>query len=213
MGLTQVFATLRRKRHSKAAEQDHELVARLRAGDEQAFVQLAARHHGAMLQLASAFVPSTAIAEEVVQDTWLAVLRGIDGFAERSSFRTWMLRILVNRARSTGVREQRSVAIGDATPAVDGSRFDASGAWMAPPQHWIEESEDRIFAQGLADRLHRTLERLPPRQREVLLLRDVEGLSSQEVCEVLDISEGNQRVLLHRGRSQLRQALEESATA
>ena len=211
--MTQVIATLRRTHRSKAAKQDHELVARLRAGDEQAFVQLAARHHAAMLQLASSFVPNTAIAEEVVQDTWLAVLRGIDGFAGRSSFKTWMLSILVNRARSTGVREHRSVAIGDATPVVDRSRFDASGAWMSPPQHWVEDSEDRILAQGLADRLHKTLDRLPPRQREVLILRDVDGLSSQEVCEVLDISEGNQRVLLHRGRSQLRQALEEPATA
>ncbi len=166
-----------------------------------------------MMQLASSFVPSTAIAEEVVQDTWLAVLRGLDGFAERSSFKTWMLRILVNRAKSTGMREQRSIAIGDATPAVDRSRFDASGAWMSPPQHWVEESEDRVFAEGFADQLHMKLEQLPTRQREVLLLRDVEGLSSQEVCEVLDISEGNQRVLLHRGRSQLRGALEELATS
>ncbi|MGA8744611.1 MAG: sigma-70 family RNA polymerase sigma factor [Solirubrobacterales bacterium] len=207
-----MIPSLRRKRGNRTADQDHELIKRLRAGEEEAFVQLAVRHHAAMLQLASSFVPNTAIAEEVVQDTWLAVLRGIDGFGERSSFKTWMLRILVNRARSTGVREHRSVAIGDATPAVDRSRFDASGAWMAPPQHWIEESEDRVFAQGLSDRLRRTLERLPARQREVLLLRDVEGLSSQEVCEVLAISEVNQRVLLHRGRSQLRQALEELAT-
>ena len=205
---------MRRKHRSKAATQDHELVARLRAGEEQAFVELAARHHAAMLQLASSFVSSPAIAEEVVQDTWLAVLRGIDGFAGRSTRSgPGCLRILVNRARSTGVREHRSVAIGDATPAVDRSRFDASGAWMSPPQHWIEDSEDRVLAEGLADRLHATLERLPARQREVLLLRDVDGLSSPEVCEVLDISEGNQRVLLHRGRSQLRQALEEFATA
>jgi RNA polymerase sigma-70 factor, ECF subfamily len=210
-GLTQVPAALRRTRRKRTADRDHELVGRLRAGEEQAFVQLAARHHAAMLQLASAFVPSVAVAEEVVQDTWLAVLRGIDGFGGRSSFKTWMLRILVNRARSTGVREHRSIAIGDATPAVDRSRFDASGAWMSPPQHWVEDSEDRIFAQGLSDRLQESLERLPPRQREVLLLRDVEGLSSQEVCEVLAISETNQRVLLHRGRSQLRQALEELA--
>jgi len=212
--LTPVNAVMRRLRRGGAeTDEDHELVAHLRAGEERAFVELAARHHAAMLQLASSFVSSPAIAEEVVQDTWLAVLRGIDGFAGRSSFKTWMLRILVNRARSTGVREHRSVAVGDATPAVDRSRFDASGAWMAPPQHWIEDSEDRIFAQGLSDRLHRTLERLPARQREVLLLRDVEGLSSREVCEVLAISEGNQRVLLHRGRSQLRQALEEFVSA
>ncbi len=201
------------RRGSQGADQDRELVTRLRAGEERAFVELATRHHAAMLQLASSFVSSPAIAEEVVQDTWLAVLRGIDGFAERSTFKAWLLQILVNRAKSTGVREHRSVAIGDATPAVDRSRFDASGAWMSPPQHWIEDSEDRVLAEGLANRLHATLRRLPARQREVLLLRDVDGLSSPEVCEVLDISAGNQRVLLHRGRSQLRQALEEFVTA
>ncbi len=201
------------RRGGSTADADRELVTRLQAGEERAFVELAARHHAAMLQLASSFVSSPAIAEEVVQDTWLAVLRGIDGFAERSTFKAWLLQILVNRAKSTGVREHRSVAIGDATPAVDRSRFDASGAWMSPPQHWVEDSEDRVLAEGLAVRLHATLRRLPARQREVLLLRDVEGLSSPEVCEVLDISEGNQRVLLHRGRSQLRQALEEFVTA
>ena len=203
---------MRRPRGKQAPDRDQDLVRRLRAGEEEAFVQLAARHHAAMLQLAASFVSSTAIAEEVVQDTWLAVLRGLDGFAGRSSFKTWLLRILVNRARSTGVREHRSIAIGDATPAVDSSRFDASGAWMSPPEHWIEDSEDRLLAEGLAGRLHETLGNLPMRQRVVLTLRDIDGLSSKEVCEVLDISEGNQRVLLHRGRSQLRQALEELAT-
>jgi RNA polymerase sigma-70 factor (ECF subfamily) len=192
----------------RAADEDAELVARLRAGDEQAFVLLSMRHHAAMLRLARVCVSSTAVAEEVVQDTWLAVLRGLDGFAGRSSFRTWLMTILVNRARSTGVREHRSVAVGDAGPAVDSSRFDASGAWMSPPQHWIEDSEDRVFAQGLAPSIQTALQELPPRQREVVLLRDVDGLSGQEVCEVLDVSEANQRVLLHRGRSRLRQALE-----
>ena len=184
------------------------MIVRLRAGDEQAFVALSARHHAAMLRLARTRVSSAAVAEEVVQDTWLSVLRGLDGFAGRSSFRTWLMTILVNRARSTGVREHRSVAVGDAGPAVDSSRFDASGAWMSPPQHWIEDSEDRMFAQGLAQRIQTALDELPPRQREVVLLRDVDGLSGQEVCEVLEISDANQRVLLHRGRSQLRQALE-----
>ncbi len=189
-------------------DEDAELVARLRAGEEQAFVALAARHHAAMLRLARSYVASQAIAEEVVQDTWLGVLRGLDGFAGRSSFQTWLLSILVNRARSTGVREQRSVAVGDAGPAVDRSRFDASGAWMSPPQHWIEDSEDRMLAQGLAERIQSALHELPERQREVVMLRDVDGLSGQEVCEVLQISEANQRVLLHRGRSRLRAALE-----
>jgi RNA polymerase sigma-70 factor (ECF subfamily) len=191
-----------------AAAQDAELVARLRAGDQRAFVQLAARHHGAMLRLARTYVSSAAVAEEVVQDTWLGVLRGIDRFEGRSSFQTWLLSILVNRARSTGVRERRSVAVGDAGPAVDGSRFDASGAWMTPPQHWVEDSDDRLLAQGLAQRIQAVLRELPPRQREVVMLRDIDGLSGAEVCEVLEISEANQRVLLHRGRSHLREALE-----
>jgi RNA polymerase sigma-70 factor, ECF subfamily len=194
---------------SQAAE-DEELVARLRAGDERAFVQLAARHQAAMLRLASSFVSSTAIAEEVVQDAWLGVLRGIDGFAGRCSFKTWLLAILVNRARSTGVRERRSIAIGDAGSAVDRSRFDTAGGWMSPPRHWVEESDDRMLAAGMGQALDLALKRLPSRQRAVVLLRDVDGLSSEQVCDVLEISEGNQRVLLHRGRSQLRQALEES---
>jgi RNA polymerase sigma-70 factor, ECF subfamily len=191
-------------------EEDDELVKRLRAGEEDAFVALVARHHASMLRLARSFVSSAAVAEEVVQDTWVGVLRGIDGFAGRSSFKTWLLRILVNRARSTGMRERRSIAVGDATPAVDASRFDAGGAWSSPPQHWVQDIEDRVLAQSLAQRIQDTLEELPPRQREVVTMRDVDGLSGREVCEVLDISEANQRVLLHRGRSHLRQALEDA---
>ncbi len=191
------------------ADEDLDLVARLRAGDELAFVLLVARHHAAMLRIACSFVSSTAVAEEVVQDTWMGVLRGLEGFAGRASFKTWLWRILVNRARTTGMHEHRSVAVGDAGPAVDRARFDASGAWMSPPQHWIEDSDDRMLAEALTDRIQTALDELSPRQREVVVLRDVDGLSSQEVCEVLEISEANQRVLLHRGRSHLRQALED----
>jgi RNA polymerase sigma-70 factor (ECF subfamily) len=191
-----------------APDDDAELLVRLRAGDEEAFLALVARHQAMLLRLASTFVSSTAVAEEVVQDTWLGVVRGIEGFAGRSSFRTWLLRILVNRARSTGVREDRSVAVGDAGPVVDRARFDASGAWMSPPQHWVEDSDDRLLAESLAEPIRAVLAELPLRQREVVLLRDVDGLSSHEVCVVLGISEGNQRVLLHRGRSRLRAALE-----
>jgi RNA polymerase sigma-70 factor, ECF subfamily len=191
---------------------DDDLVERMRAGEEQAFVLLVARHRATMMHVACALVSSTAVAEEVVQDTWLAVLRGIDGFAGRSSFKTWLLRILVNRARSTGVREHRSVAVadvGDGGPVVDRARFDATGAWMSPPQHWTEDSDDRLLAEGLRDEIQVALDALPPRQREVVMLRDVDGLSGHEVCDVLEISEANQRVLLHRGRSHLRQALED----
>ena len=189
-------------------ETDAELLGRLRAGDERAFVTLVRRHHAVMLRLAAGYVPSMAVAEEVVQDTWLGVLRGIAAFEGRSSVRTWLFRILVNRARTTGARERRSVAIGDSVPAVDRSRFDATGHWAAPPERWVEEAEDRVDAAKLADRLRSAIGDLPGRQREVVLLRDVEGLSSEEVCGVLEISESNQRVLLHRARSRLRQVLE-----
>jgi RNA polymerase sigma-70 factor (ECF subfamily) len=213
VGLIALIAVLgvprRRSGPQPVEDEDGELLARMRAGEEQAFVTLVARHHTAMLRLAGSYVRSPAIAEEVVQDTWIGVLRGLDGFAGRSSFRTWLFRILVNRATSTGVREQRSVAVGDIGPVVDRSRFDASGAWMSPPQHWIEDSEERMLAQGLTGQIQQALDALPARQREVVVLRDVDGLSGQEVCDTLEISEANQRVLLHRGRSHLRQALED----
>jgi RNA polymerase sigma-70 factor, ECF subfamily len=189
-------------------ETDAELLGRLRAGDEHAFVTLVRRHHAVMLRLAAGYVPNMAVAEEVVQDTWLGVLRGLAAFEGRSSVRTWLFRILVNRARTAGARERRSVAIGDSVPAVDQSRFDATGHWAAPPERWVEEAENRVYAAKLADRLRSAIGDLPVRQREVVLLRDVEGLSSEEVCGVLEISEGNQRVLLHRARSRLRQVLE-----
>jgi RNA polymerase sigma-70 factor, ECF subfamily len=136
------------------------------------------------------------------------VLRGLARFEERSSLRTWLFTILVNRARTTGVRENRSVPVADAVPAVDAARFGPTGAWAEPPEHWIEEAENRIDAAKLAELLRSGLDVLPARQREVVLLRDVEGLSGAEVCEALAISEANQRVLLHRGRSRLRQLLE-----
>jgi RNA polymerase sigma-70 factor (ECF subfamily) len=189
-------------------ESDAELLRQLRAGDEQAFVALVERYNGSMLRLALSFVPSRAVAEEVVQDTWLAVLRGLAGFAGRSSLRTWMFTILVNRARTTGSREQRTIPVADAGPVVDASRFGPDGAWSAPPEHWIEEAEDRIEAGKLANLLRSAMDGLPPRQREVVLLHDIEGMSGAEVAAVLAISDANQRVLLHRGRGKLRQVLE-----
>jgi RNA polymerase sigma-70 factor, ECF subfamily len=189
-------------------DSDADLVRRLRSGDEYAFTGLVERYHQPMLQLAASFVPNRAVAEEVVQDTWLAVLRGLDGFEGRSSLKTWLFRILVNRARTTGTKEQRSVPVADPEPAVDPARFDASGGWSAPPEHWIEAAEGRIEAGKLAHRVRAWIDDLPTRQREVVLLRDVEGMSSEDVCAVLSLTEGNQRVLLHRGRSRLRQLFE-----
>jgi RNA polymerase sigma-70 factor, ECF subfamily len=162
-----------------------------------------------MLRLATSFVPSRAVAEEVVQDTWLAVLRGLEGFHGRSSLKTWLFRILVNQARTTGTREHRSVPVADPEPAVDPSRFDASGGWADPPEHWIEAAEGRMEAGKLADRMRAWMGELPSRQREVVILRDVEEMSSEEVCAVLAITDANQRVLLHRGRSRLRQLFED----
>jgi RNA polymerase sigma-70 factor, ECF subfamily len=183
-------------------EADEELLARLRAGDERAFVRLVERYNDPMLRLASSFVPNRAIAEEVVQDTWLALLRGIGGFEGRSSLRTWLFRVLVNRARTTGTREHRTVPVADPEPAVDPSRFDAAGGWADPPEPWIDPDP------ALVGRVRTWIDELPARQREVLILRDVEGMTSAEACAVLGLTEANQRVLLHRGRSRLRQLAE-----
>ena len=183
---------------------DAALVTALRAGDETAFSALVHRYHPQLLRLARTMVPSTAVAEEVVQETWLGLVRGIDSFESRSSLRTWLFRILVNRARSAGAREYRSMPL---DPGTLGERFTSSGAWAAPPVPWVEETEERVDATHLAGRVRHHLRRLPDGQRQVVLLRDVEGLPSDEVCAVLGISEGNQRVLLHRGRAQVRRLL------
>lgn len=187
---------------------DSPLVDRLQAGDEHAFVELAEKYQGAMLSLARGHVPSSAVAEEVVQDAWIGVLRGIGRFEWRSSFRTWLFRIVVNRAISAGIRERRSVPVDDMEPVVDASRFDAGGAWRVPPEPWTDQAEDKVTAAKISARILTAIDDLPPRQAEVVTLRDVQGLSSEEVCVALDISQANQRVLLHRGRSRLRQVVE-----
>jgi RNA polymerase sigma-70 factor, ECF subfamily len=199
----------RRSGAARAGEDpDAELLERLRAGEQDAFMAIVERHQAALMRLARSFVPTAAVAEEVTQETWLAVLRGLDGFAGRSTFKTWLFQILVNRARSTGVRERRSVPFGERGPSVDPARFDASGAWATPPIHWVERVEERLDAQALSQTLDGALARLPAAQREVVVLRDVEQLTGPEVCDVLAISDANQRVLLHRGRTRLREAIE-----
>jgi RNA polymerase sigma-70 factor (ECF subfamily) len=179
--------------------EDAELLARLRSGDERSFIMLVQRYQEPMLRLAASFVPSRAVAEEVVQDTWLAMLRGIGSFQGRSSVKTWLFQIMVNRARTAGTQEQRS------TPVVDPARFDESGGWSDPPAEWISAADDL----RLAARIREWIDLLPERQRQVVLLRDVEGLTPAEACAVLEISETNQRVLLHRGRSRLRELCED----
>ena len=197
------------------------LVEALRRGDERAFADLVRRHRAAMLAVAGMYVRDRAVAEEVVQETWLAVLNGIDRFEGRSTLKTWIFRILANRARTRAVREGRTVPFsalggedGRAEPAVDPARFlDAAhsrspGHWAAPPQRWDELPEERLAARETLALVREAIETLPPTQRTVIALRDVEGWSAPEVSELLEISDGNQRVLLHRARSKVRRALE-----
>ena len=186
---------------------DLELLSRLRNGDEAAFVMFVARYQQPMLRLARSYVPSQAVAEEAVQETWMGVVKGIDRFEGRSTFKTWLFRILVNRARSAGSREHRHAPL-EPLHAVDPFRFDANGQWADPVERWTEDSDDRLEAATWAPILKAGLDDLPPRQRQVVVLRDIEGLTSDEVCSVLDISAGNQRILLHRGRARLREILE-----
>jgi RNA polymerase sigma-70 factor (ECF subfamily) len=161
-----------------------------------------------MLRVASSFVPSQQVAEEVVQETWVAVLRGISGFEGRSSLRTWLFKILVNRARTAGVRERRSVTVSDDYASVEASSFGNSGSWLIPPDPWPERVDDRMQADQVAKVLRSAIDDLPDQQRRVVTLRDIEGLSGADVCAVLGITQANQRVLLHRARSRLRQIVE-----
>jgi RNA polymerase sigma-70 factor (ECF subfamily) len=188
---------------SRALDDDADLVDRLRAGDESAFVALIELYQSRLLRLAQVTVGSRAVAEEVTQDTWLAVVRGVERFEGRSSFKTWLFHILLNRARSTVGRELRA---GRPERMVE-ERFDGAGAWIAPPEPWADRADDRVVAERLAARVQELLPQLPDGQRQVVVLRDLEGLSADDVASLVGISGGNQRVLLHRGRAQLRQLL------
>jgi RNA polymerase sigma-70 factor (ECF subfamily) len=196
---------------------DRDLVERLLARDELAFTELVHRHHASMARLARAFVSSPAVAEEVVQETWVAVLDGLESFEGRSSLKTWMFTILTNRAKSRGVREGRSIPFsavggppGTDEPAVDPDRFAQNGHWVTPPSRWARDTPaDVVMRDESRELLENAIADLPPNQQVVVTLRDVQGWSSDEVCNLLGISETNQRVLLHRGRAKMRRALEE----
>ena len=175
-----------------------------------------------MLRVARIYVPTRAVAEDVVQDTWIAVLRGIDRFEGRSSLRTWVFRILTNTSKTRGERERRTVplsALDDPVrvpePAVSPDRFlDADhpnfpGHWASPPASWSEQPEEKLLGAETRAVIDAAIARLPPAQRAVISLRDVQGWDSEDVCNVLGVSETNQRVLLHRARAKVRQALEE----
>lgn len=193
---------------------DRDLVSALRAGDEQTFAALIDGWSGSMLRMARQHVQTDSIAEEVVQETWLGVLTGLDKFRGESSLRTWVYRILVNQAKTRGERERRTVPFASLTdedgPTVDPSRFQTAadphpGGWRQFPEEWPEQS---VLAGEVHDVVARALDELPPRQRVVVAMRDLDGHSAQEVSDLLTISLGNQRVLLHRGRAVVRAHLE-----
>lgn len=191
---------------------DRRTVAAILAGDERVFEELVDRYNASLLRVAQGYVSSRSAAEEAVQDTWIGVLRGLPSFEGRSSLRTWIFRILVNQAITRGVRESRSVpfsSLGDDEAAVDPERFLPGGAWASPPQPLDGIPEDVLLGAEARARVLEAIGELPPVQRQVITLRDVEGWSSAEVREALDLSEANQRVLLHRARSKVRARLED----
>lgn len=198
---------------------DATVVAALRDGDEHVFAELVTAYSNPLLRLAQDFVRTRSVAEEVVQETWLAVFEGIDRFEGRSSLKTWLFRILVNKAKSRGAREARTVPFSSLAPTDDESavpedRFRGpdnqwAGHWASPPRALDTYPEHRLLAREVRGRIGQALEALPDSQRVVVTLRDVAGWDADEVCETLGLSEGNQRVLLHRGRAKLRAALEQ----
>lgn len=206
-------------RTALAASEEADLVARLRGGDERAFETLVDRHYATMLAVARGYVRTRAIAEEVVQEAWLGVLNGIDRFEGRSSLRTWIMRIVVNIAISRAEREARSVPFSTLAseesdePAVDPERFRGQndgfpGHWRAYPGNWASLPDDALLGRETLGVVMSAIEELPEAQRVVITMRDVAGCTPEEVCGALDVSDGNQRVLLHRARSHVRGALE-----
>jgi len=201
--------------------EEQELLDALRRGDEAAFVRLVETLGGSMLRLAMLHLGDRAVAEEVVQEAWLGVLRQLDRFEGRSSLKTWVLRIVSNRAQSRAVRERRTVPFSALAggepeagePAVDPDRFLPAGHrwaghWASPPASWRDLPEELLLSRETMAEVERAVATLPAAQRAVLVLRDVDGLTAAEACQLLGLTEGNQRVLLHRGRSKVRAALE-----
>jgi RNA polymerase sigma-70 factor, ECF subfamily len=207
---------------SVASRDDARLVAALRAGDEQAFAVLVRRYGGLMLRVARLYVPSRAVAEEVVQEAWLGVVTGVGRFEGRSSFKTWLFRILTNTAKTRAEREGRSVPfsslasaeLGADEPSVNPDRFFPQGErwasyWSSTPRRFDELPEGRLLSSETFAVAQAAIEELPAAQRAVITMRDVAGFDSDDVCDALALSEGNQRVLLHRARSKVRRALEQ----
>ena len=198
---------------------DERIAAALRAGDERTFAELFQRQCPAMKRVARSYVESEAVAEEIVQETWVAILTGIDRFERRCALGTWVFSILINQAKTHNTRERRSLSFSSISPsdtdepAVDADRFQTDddawpGHWATPPRPW-QKPDRRALSLEARARVKDALAQLPDRQRLVVALRDVDGLSSAEVCGLLELSRENERVLLHRGRSRLRAALAE----
>lgn len=195
---------------------ESDVIEALRRGDEAVFAQLVTTHTPALLRAARGYVPNHAIAEEVVQETWIALVKGIAKFEGRSSLRTWLFAVMANIAKTRGVREHRDAdaLVAAMGPTVDPSRFHGpddprAGAWKEPPVAFPDSPEGSLLGRELRAIAQRELDKLPARQREVVTLRDLIGFDSAEVCEVLAITQANQRVLLHRGRAAIRQVLED----
>ncbi|MGH3032978.1 MAG: RNA polymerase sigma factor [Gaiellaceae bacterium] len=200
--------------------EEERLLRDLRDGDEAAFALLVERYHSPLTRLARVYVRDRAVAEEVVQETWLGVIRGIERFEGRSSLKTWIFRILANTAKTRGERERRTIPFsaldgnGHQEAAVEPERFLDSdhprwaGHWATPPASWDGIPEERLVAKETRACIEEAIDLLPTAQAQVISLRDVEGWSSEEVCALLGLSEGNQRVLLHRARSKVRSSLE-----
>jgi RNA polymerase sigma-70 factor (ECF subfamily) len=200
---------------------EQQVVDCLRRGEESAFVSLISRYHTLMVRVAMMYVADQATAEEIVQDTWIGVLEGIDRFEGRSSIKTWIFKILTNKARTRGAQENRGLAFlsletieGTDEPAVDPERFRPADdpqmpdSWANPPIPWAGAPEAHALNQEILRTLRDAIDTLPPRQRSILLLHDIEGWASHEICNVFNLTETNHRVLLHRARSKVRQALE-----
>jgi RNA polymerase sigma-70 factor (ECF subfamily) len=207
----------------EASTDDAALIAALRAGDQDAFAALVDKFYMPMLRLAMVYVPSRAVAEDVVQETWLGVLQGLNRFEGRSSLKTWIFRILTNRAKTRGEREHRSIAFSSLQPAniesdeptVDPGQFwpddhpQWANVWVSYPRSWEGMPEMHALTHELRAQIEQVIAILPPNQREVITLRDIEGWSAEQACTLLSLSEANQRVLLHRARAKVRAAIEQ----
>ena len=191
---------------------DAELLESLLGGNESSFTELVRRYHSTLVKVARYYVANTASAEDVAQDTWIAVLKGIEKFEGRSSFKTWLLRICANRARTSGVREHRSIPVdaNESGPSVAAHRFDQGGFWSEPPVPFTDAIDSRLDNATLLNSVRDAIEALDEPQQAVVTLRDVEGLSTQEVATLLGLSEANVRVILHRGRARVREIVEEA---